>query len=105
LLLAPLAQLIIVNRCVTALLLDRRREHGDPAPEEVAPPDVAETEPAPPVQLPASLAAPDLDEMLLRCVRAGQTDRHSPRSRRAPTPMLSRPRASATSARCLRLPR
>ena len=74
LLLAPLAQLIIVNRCVTALLLDRRREHGDPAPEEVAPPDVAETEPAPPVQLPASLAARDLDEMLLRCVRAGQTD-------------------------------
>jgi ankyrin repeat protein len=76
LLLAPLAQLLIINRCVTALLLERRREHGDALPEDLAPEEaeVSEAKPEPPVQLPATLAPPDLDAMLLRSVRAGQTD-------------------------------
>src|SRR6185369_5150091 len=74
--LAPLAQLLIINRCVTALLLERRREHGDALPEDLAPEEaeVSEAKPEPPVQLPATLAPPDLDAMLLRSVRAGQTD-------------------------------
>lgn len=74
LLLAPLAQLVIVNRCVTALVIERRRERGEPALEAPAPADGSAPEPVPPVQLPATLTPPDLDEMLLRSVRAGQTD-------------------------------
>jgi ankyrin repeat protein len=72
--LAPLAHLIIVNRCVTALLIERRRERGDAAIETLTPAEVPASEPVPPVELPATLAAPDLDEMLLRSVRAGQTE-------------------------------
>jgi len=73
LLLAPLAHLVIANRCMTAMLIERRRER-DPVPEVVAPTESPVPEPAPTIQLPATLAAPDLDEMLLRSVRAGQTD-------------------------------
>ncbi len=71
---APLSHLIIVNRCVTALLIERRRERGDAVIETVPPAEASASEPAPPVELPATLAAPDLDEMLLRSVRAGQTE-------------------------------
>jgi ankyrin repeat protein len=74
LVLAPLAHLIIVNRCMGAALVERRRERADATTEVVAPSETSAAEPALPVQLPASLAAPDLDAMLLRSVRAGQTD-------------------------------
>ena len=74
LLLAPLALLVIVNRCVTAALIERRRARSESAPEPPAPDEASAPEPVEPVQLPATLAAPDLDVMLLRSVRAGQID-------------------------------
>lgn len=74
LLLAPIAQLIIANRCATALLIERRRECGARALEASAVAEAPAPDPAPPVQLPATLSPPDLDEMLLRSVRAGQTE-------------------------------
>lgn len=74
LLLAPIAQLIIANRCMTGLLIERRREHSARAQESAAQTASPAVEIEPPVQLPATLTPPDLDEMLLRSVRAGQTD-------------------------------
>src|SRR5512146_2436621 len=74
LLLAPVAHLIIANRCMTALLIERRRERSARALEAVAQTSSPAPEIESPVQLPATLSAPDLDEMLLRSVRAGQTE-------------------------------
>jgi uncharacterized protein len=73
LLLAPLALVLIVNRCAHALLIDLRRQRNERASAAASPsidPDVAIVEqPAAPVAM-----AEDWDARLLRCARAGQTD-------------------------------
>ena len=74
LVLAPVAHLIIANRCASALLIERRRERSERALEASAGDEMPEPDSAEPVQLPATLSPPDLDEMLLRSVRAGQTE-------------------------------
>ena len=71
LVLAPLAHWLIVHRCAAALLIERRRARRD----RVRVQDAAEDVPveSPPPALPTGLSANELDAMLLRCVRSGQT--------------------------------
>ena len=69
---APLTQWLVLRRCASAWLIEHRRERAERAREPAR--DTTETEPvaAQAEELPAALG-PDLDAMLLRCVRAGQT--------------------------------
>jgi uncharacterized protein len=71
-LIAPLTQWLVVVRSADALLIDRQRTRRD---------RISETEPvidnveAPAEPVPdLTFDSPDLDTMLLRCIRAGQTD-------------------------------
>ena len=71
---APLAHGIIAIFCTQALLTERQRARRDRAREalESALPDTP-VEPAAAV-VPGGLSAAELDTMLLRCIRAGQTE-------------------------------
>jgi ankyrin repeat protein len=73
LIVAPLAHWIIATRCAEALLTECRRARREREREvsEIARQDIAE--PAP-VVVPSGLSAGELDTMLLRCIRAGQTE-------------------------------
>jgi ankyrin repeat protein len=66
----PAASLIIINRTATALLADAKRRRAIAQLEriEAAPTPVAVEE-----TIPENAAGEELDAMLLRCVRAGQT--------------------------------
>jgi len=75
LLIAPVAHWLIAARGAHAILLDsrrrRRERHLSDAPEA----EVPIAAPAPDVELDRlSHETPDLDAMLLRCIRAGQTE-------------------------------
>jgi uncharacterized protein len=69
-LLVPAASLIIINRTATALLADAKRRrlvaHMEHDP-------IVPTPDAPLEKIPENAAVEELDAMLLRCVRAGQT--------------------------------
>jgi len=65
---APLAQWIVAGRCADALLLSLRRARS----ERVQP--ASDAEPSGPSADEVVAAAPDLDTMLLHCIRAGQTE-------------------------------
>ena len=67
--LAPLAHWLIAHRCAAALLIERRRARRDRV--QAAAEDVPVE--SPPPALPTDLSANELDAMLLRCVRSGQT--------------------------------
>ena len=69
LIIAPLAHWIIATRCAEALLTERRRvrrERERDVPENVSEPEA--------VVVPSGLSAEELDSMLLRCIRAGQSE-------------------------------
>ena len=79
LIVAPLAHGIIVNRTVTALLIDRRRQRADRMALPLAAPEEDGSQPQPQLAQPVVLApqaahAEDFNAMLLRCARAGQID-------------------------------
>ncbi|HEX3895023.1 MAG TPA: ankyrin repeat domain-containing protein [Rudaea sp.] len=70
---APLASWVVVNRTASAVLIERTRERRSHAqinaPQTIAQ-DVSESVA---IELSAASTATELDAMLLRCVRAGQT--------------------------------
>jgi ankyrin repeat protein len=64
---------IAVQRGAVALLIDRRRLRAELMPPADTPAKAMEETAPPPESLPTDLNAGDLDAMLLRCMRAGQT--------------------------------
>ena len=78
LLLVPLAHWLIVRRTAAALLLDRRRAHSERVPDPLpaiihAPGNDQALDAQAAADLHATTDRNELDAMLLRCVRAGQT--------------------------------
>jgi len=71
-LLAPLTQWLMLRRCAAAWLIEYRRRRSERARESTPESSEAARIAAENVELPAS-AGEDLDAVLLRCVRAGQT--------------------------------
>ncbi len=69
---APLASWIVVNRTASAMVIERARERRALAQSDPQPivQDASENENC---ELPVAANAQELDAMLLRCVRAGQT--------------------------------
>lgn len=67
----PLAQLLIANRCLRALLTARRARHAEPRPFAEEPPSA---ECPLPRELPGGLGQSELDAALLHATRCGQVE-------------------------------